>query len=195
MIFRRLRTLTGLLFALATLAGCGEDEAAKPTAQVLTRDAVGYYCNMIVADHLGPKGQIYLESQDDPLWFSSARDAIAFTMLPGEAKDIAAIYVNDMALASWESPEPGTWMDARAAWYVIDSARVGGMGAPEAVPFSIKTSAEAFAKEYGGRVLAFEHVPEDFILGGVEVPEEGNAHDMSKHDITSDASRVGDQAK
>lgn len=157
--------------AVATvLLGCDEEDTSIPAAHELTRDAIGHYCNMIVADHLGPKGQIILKSQDAPLWFSSARDALAFTMLPGEAKDVAAIYVSDMARASWDSPEHGTWMDARAALYVIESSRAGGMGAAEAVPFSDQAMADAFALEYGGRVVSFEAVPEEFVLGGIDVP-------------------------
>jgi copper chaperone NosL len=166
----------GLAMVSALLVGCDEDTVV-PSPQALTRDAIGHYCNMIVADHLGPKGQIILKSHADPLWFSSARDAIAFTMLPGEAKDIAAIYVTDMARANWDSPEPDTWIEARAAWYVIDSTRVGGMGAPEAVPFSTKGTADAFAFDYGGTVVAFENVPEDFVLGGVDVSATGGGHD------------------
>lgn len=186
MSIRRAGPLGVLLLAIILpLAGCGDDddESTKPAARELTRDDIGHYCNMIVADHLGPKGQIFLKSQKDPVWFSSVRDTIAFTMLPEEPKDIAAIYVNDMAKASWDSPEPGTWIDARKAWYVIESDRVGGMGAPEAVPFSDKAAAEAFAAQHGGRVLAFADVPEDFILGGVETASEMSEHEMSEHEM------------
>ena len=102
-------------------------------AQELSREAIGHYCNMIVADHLSPKGQKYVADSDQPVWFSSVRDTIAFTLLPEEPKNIAAIYVNDMGRASWESPEPETWIEARSAWYVIESSRRGGMGAPEPV--------------------------------------------------------------
>ena len=124
-----------LVAMLLAIVGCGEDEAAVPEPRALTADAIGYYCNMIVADHLGPKGQIILKSGDEPLWFSSARDAIAFTMLPEEPKDISAIYVNDMGRANWDAPEPDTWIDARVAWYVIGSNRVGGMGAARSRAF------------------------------------------------------------
>jgi copper chaperone NosL len=181
-----------LLFGLTlVLSACGEDETARPEAQALTREAIGYYCNMIVADHLGPKGQVILKSQAEPLWFASVRDAIAFTLLPGEPKDIAAIYVNDMARATWDAPEPDTWIDARAAWYVIDSTRRGGMGAPEAVPFSDLAAAELFAAEFGGHLAPFEDIPEDFILGGVETPDDVESHNMPAHDtmdgMTKDA--------
>ena len=69
------------------------------------RDAVGYYCSMIVVDHGGPKAQIYLDAEAKPIWFSSVRDAIAFTLLPDEPKAIAAIYVNDMGRGVWTRPD------------------------------------------------------------------------------------------
>jgi len=192
---RIVRLCVGLAIVLLTAVGCGEDETATPEAQALTRDAVGYFCNMIVADHRGPKGQVFLKSRAEPLWFSSVRDAIAFTLLPGEPKDIAAIYVSDLSRASWDAPEPDTWMDARAAWYVIDSTRMGGMGAPEVVPFSDLVAAETFAAEFGGRVAPFEDIPHDFILGGVETPGDMEPHDMPDRDMSDDMSNETGQQK
>jgi copper chaperone NosL len=156
------------VLAVLLLSACGEDDqplAAKaPAPKPLTRDAIGYYCNMIVADHLGPKGQVLISGRAQPVWFSSARDTIAFTLLPEEPKNIAAIYVNDMGRASWDHPEADTWIDARKAWYVIGSKRAGGMGAPEAVPFAAKPDAESFAHRYGGQTVAFADVPGDYVL-------------------------------
>jgi copper chaperone NosL len=156
------------VLAALLLSACAEDDrqltAKVPAPNALTRDAIGYYCNMIVADHLGPKGQVLISGRDESLWFSSARDAIAFTLLPEEPKNIAAIYVNDMGRASWDRPQNDTWIDARKAWYVIGSNRVGGMGAPEAVPFAVKADAESFAKQYAGRAVAFADVPRDYVL-------------------------------
>ena len=48
---------------------------------------------MNLLEHKGPKGQIILASQAEPIWFSSARDAFSFTMLEEEPKDILAVYV------------------------------------------------------------------------------------------------------
>jgi len=122
------------LFAL-TLAACDDDaENVKPRAQEVTGEAIGYYCNMVVAEHMGPKGQIHLKDGSAPLWFSSARDAIAFTMLPEEPKQITAIYVNDMTGANWDSPEPGSWIEAR-------SASASAAPAPKVSQRSVITSA------------------------------------------------------
>ena len=121
---------------------------------------------MNVLEHPGPKGQIILASRIEPVWFSSARDALAFTMLPEEPKDIRAIYVSDMAKApSWEEPGANNWVDAKQALFVVGSRIKGGMGADEAVPFSDRAAANSFASENGGRVLAFAEVPRDYVLG------------------------------
>ena len=94
---------------------------------------------MNVLEHTGPKGQIILASRKEPVWFSSARDAISFTMLPEEPKDIRAIYVSDMAKApNWDQPGTTNWVDAKQASFVIGSQMKGGMGGDEAVPFSDK---------------------------------------------------------
>jgi copper chaperone NosL len=154
------------------LAGCDEEKQAKaPPPQELTREATGHYCGMIVADHPGPKAQVFLKRREEPVWFTSVRDAVAFTVLPEEPKSIAAIYVTDMSkVKNWDSPEPGTWVEAHAAWYVVESSRVGGMGAPEAVPFSDKADAEAFAGQFGGRLVRFDDIPPEYVLSPVEAP-------------------------
>jgi copper chaperone NosL len=155
--------------ALLLLAACGEEQqqaAAPPPPHEVTGDAIGHYCGMALVEHPGPKGQAILKGRDEPVWFSSARDTIAFTRLPEEPKDIAAIYVTDMAEAkNWDHPEIGAWVDARRAWYVIGSSRRSGMGGDEAVPFGLEQAARQFAETHGGQVVAFDAVPEDYILG------------------------------
>ncbi|TAK47605.1 MAG: copper resistance protein CopZ [Xanthobacteraceae bacterium] len=158
-----------LLIAVAlVLAACDQKPAATtPSPHDLTADAIGHYCGMNVLEHPGPKGQIILASRVDPVWFSSARDTIAFTMLPEEAKDIQAIYVSDMARAeSWDKPGAANWVEARKAWFVLDSRMRGGMGAEEAVPFSSRDAAARFVGDNGGRIAAFGDIPRDYVLGG-----------------------------
>ncbi|MCB8820558.1 nitrous oxide reductase accessory protein NosL [Microvirga rosea] len=181
-------TFVTVLAGMLALAGCNDMRTAEPVPlpKVLTAAAIGHYCGMNVLEHAGPKGQIILASRKDPVWFSSARDAISFTMLPEEPKDIRAIYVSDMAKApSWNEPGTTNWVDARQASFVIGSRVKSGMGAEEAVPFSEKAAAEKFAVENGGRIVTFEGMPRDYILGAGEttssVEEQGAAgqHDQA----------------
>ncbi len=152
------------------LAGCGEKQASKiPAPHRMTADVIGHYCGMNVLEHSGPKGQIFVASLIEPVWFSSARDAIAFTMLPEEPKDIQAIYVSDMGKAdSWENPGAENWIEARKALFVIGSRAQGGMGGVEAVPFSNREAAEKFVSKNGGRIVTLTEVPRDYVLGSGE---------------------------
>ena len=163
----RRAALAAMVVAALALAGCNDKRMAEaPTPHELTGSAIGNYCGMNVLEHPGPKGQILLASRIEPVWFSSARDALAFTMLPDEPKDIRAIYVSDMAKApSWEEPGANNWVEAKQALFVVGSRIKGGMGADEAVPFSDRGAADRFASENGGRVLAFAEVPRDYVLG------------------------------
>lgn len=160
-----------LLLALvvgAGLSGCGEEAgvARLPPPQEPGVAAVGYYCGMAVAEHPGPKGQVFLAGQAAPLWFSSVRDTLAFSILPGEPRTVAALYVNDMSRsADGRSPPPGAWVLARDAVFVAGGAAVGGMGAQEVMPFADRAVAERFRAAHGGEIYRFGEVPERFVLG------------------------------
>jgi copper chaperone NosL len=167
--------VAGAALAMIALAGCDEEGrvAEKPAPHEVSEAAIGRYCGMGLAEHAGPKAQIFLTDRKEPLWFSSVRDAFAFTMLPEEPKNIAAIYVNDMSRAtSWDQPEPGAWIGAKEAFYVIGSNRQAGMGGGEAVPFGSEADAQRFTAAHGGRVVAFADVPRDYVLSGEGAPRE-----------------------
>lgn len=180
-----------ILAALALglpLTAC-KKEAEKPAPQAVGDASIDRYCGMMLTEHEGPRGQIFIKGETDPVWFSSARDTVAFTLLPEEPKDIAAIYVTDMGAApSWADPGASNWTDARTASFVIDSDAEGGMGGAEAVPFADRAKAEAFAREHGGAVVAFDAIPADYILGAHEqslrdeAAEPDHHHDDGDHD-------------
>jgi copper chaperone NosL len=59
------------------------------------------------------------------------------------------------------------------------------MGADEAIPFSDRAAAESFAKENGGRAVAFEDVPSEYVLGTTPDATSSVDHgsgDRSQHD-------------
>ena len=174
--------------SMLLMAGCeGEQKAVLPAPFALTVEAIGRYCGMNVLEHAGPKGQVILDARvGEPFWFSSARDTLAFTMLPEEPKDYAAVYVSDMGKApSWEKPGETNWIDAKSAFYVIGSALRSGMGASETVPFSSREAALKFAVENGGEVKSFEDVPRDYVLGNGEAEnpkDQGSATEPHKQD-------------
>ena len=161
-----MRRLLAVL-ALTALVACGDGkESNVPNPQEPTAQTIGYICNMSLAEHTGPKGQIFLHGEAAPLWFSSVRDAFTYLYLDGATRTIAAFYVNDMGRASWAKPEPGTWIDAHKALFVIGGKREGGMGAMELVPFSERARAEDFIHSYGGRIVTFADAPAGYVFTG-----------------------------
>jgi copper chaperone NosL len=167
--------LSAAILAAAVASGCGrQPEAPAPSPHEVSAEAAGHYCGMLLVDHEGPKGQIHLAGKSGPVWFSSVRDTIAFLRLPEEPRDITAVYVSDMAKATrWEQPDAGAWVDARQAWFVIESDRAGGMGAPEAVPFSTQAAAESFRAAHGGRVVRLDGIPDAYVFGQFQRPASG----------------------
>ena len=157
--------------AALALAACKPEAAAElPAPTVMTEEAVGYYCQMNLFEHEGPKAQIHVAGMPQPLWFSQVRDAIAYTRLPEETDEVTAFYVSDMGRAeSWADPGADNWVAAEQAYFVIESRQTGGMGAPEAVPFGDLAKAEAFAAEKGGRVVALAEIPDDYVLAPVDI--------------------------
>lgn len=148
------------------LVGC-KDKVEIPKPMELTRNSNGFYCHMIIVDHPGPKAQVFEKDRTDPLWFSSVRDAVAYLQLPGEAQNVTAFYVHDMGKATtWQNPQSkDIWIDATKAVYVIGSSKRGGMGAKETVPFSDQKQANKFAMEFGGHVVFYEKIPNEYVLG------------------------------
>ena len=104
----------------------------------LTAESSGYFCQMDLLEHPGPKAQIHLATYPGaPLFFSQVRDAVAYLRMPEQTDTITATYVNDMgAAASWAEPGATNWIAADKAVYVVGSTAKGGMDAPEFVPFS-----------------------------------------------------------
>ena len=154
-----------VLLLAAAVAACREDAASIPAPAEIGSDAVAEFCGMSLTEHAGPKAQIFLRGQPSPHWFASVHDAFAYTMLLEQPKDIAAIYVSDMGrVKNWDRPEAGTWVEARQAVFVIESARRGGMDDNEAVPFADRAAAAAFAGLHGGRMVGFAEMPKSYIL-------------------------------
>lgn len=182
-----------VLVAILTLLSACKQEVVQDTApQDMTAETLGYYCQMNLLEHPGPKAQIFMEGYPAPLFFSQVRDAIAYMRGPEQTAPILAVYVNDMGMtgATWERPGDGNWIDADQAFYVVGSARTGGMGAPETVPFSSRERAEAFVLAEGGDVLMLNDIADDMVLAPVET---GADHDDADFDdrLRSLSSKAG----
>ena len=161
--------LSVLLLAACSDAGSG---GSLPGPVAMTEEAVGHYCSMTVLEHEGPKAQIHLAGIEQPIWFTQVRDAVAFLRSPEERYETIAVYVHDMEKAeSWAHPGDNAWIDARQAWFVIDSSRTGGMGTPEAIPFGSEDAAARFMADHGGKAVRLNDIPDNYVLGPVALRE------------------------
>ncbi|SHJ73354.1 copper chaperone NosL [Shimia gijangensis] len=160
-----------LIVALAFgLAACKEDSAKAPPPPVeLTESALSFFCQMDIADHGGPKGQIHLEGFPQPLFFAQVRDLVAYLKSPERDARITAVYVSDMGVAeTWELPGKSNWIIADAALFVVGAPVAGGMGAPEIVPFAKAADADGFIAQYGGQSMPLQDIPDEAALGAVD---------------------------
>jgi len=174
------RLMLAPLLAIALFGCSNSGDAVIPQAVAMTEDAVGYYCQMYVLDHGGPKAQIHLKGLEQPLWFSQVSAAVDYLHDKERDRDIVAVYVSDMADAvSWGEPGESNWINADTGFFVLGSRQMGGMGTPEAVSFAARADAEAFREEYGGSVVVFADIPEGYgaaetvASGAFPVAEEG----------------------
>jgi copper chaperone NosL len=158
------------LIALVALCACKEELAEAPLPVTMTDDALSHFCQMSIAEHPGPKGQIHLAGMPGPIFFAQVRDMMAYVKSPERDAKILAIYVSDMGTASsWHAVAPDNWIAATDAFFVINAGVAGGMGAPEIVPFATAQGAEGFTGEYGGEIVSFDAIPDDVAIGAVDL--------------------------
>ncbi|MDG4476835.1 nitrous oxide reductase accessory protein NosL [Thiovibrio frasassiensis] len=80
-----------------------------------------------------------------------------------KAEQVAAVWVKDF--------KSGTWIDGKAAYYVIGSKEMGPMG-KELIPFTAKSAAEEFQKANGGSIETYANISMDTIkplMGGMQM--------------------------
>lgn len=154
------------LLVLAGLAGCAPADGGSGPVQSIT----GAYCEldgMQLADYAGPKGQIrYADGK--VVYFCDTVELLSMYLEPEQVRKIEGAYTQDMGKTDWEQPE-GHWIRIDDSFFVADSKRTGSMG-PTLGAFSARADAEAFAKQYGGRVLTLAEITPELVQlnGGVK---------------------------
>lgn len=158
------------LACVLLIAACNDDSTAKaPPAVEMTEDSLSFFCKMDVMDHGGPKGQVHLEGFEYPLFFAQVRDLVAYLKSPERDARITAVYVSDIdKMPVWDRLEPGNWIHADAAHFVVGAPIAGGMGAQEVVPFGTAEGAAKFVGIYGGTVMSLQDIPDDAVLGPID---------------------------
>lgn len=150
--------------ALALAAACAPTVA--PHAVDLAAGAMCSMDGMLIADFPGPKGQIVYD-RGEPDVFCDTVELLSALLQPEQEKRVVGVYTQDMAHTSWEKPQ-GHWIDARTAYYVTGSRKLGSMG-PTLGAFAKRADAEAFARDNGGKVMAFADIKPGMVAldGGV----------------------------
>jgi copper chaperone NosL len=182
------KQLSAMAVLCVLLAGCDNVQKVEvPSPVSVSRDAQGFFCGMIIEDHPGPKAQVFRRNSDQPFWFPSVRDAIAYSLFPGEAGEIVVTYVSDMTgYTDWNNP-PQKWIKIQSAFFVLNSNQTSGMAAQgladptnvsqqayqvgEVVPFSTRTAAEGYVKNHGGNIVRYNEIPQSYVLDSGAPPE------------------------
>lgn len=153
------------LLALALLSACGQHAAQTVAPVEITRGTACSLDGMTLADYPGPKAQIHYADQPVPEYFCDLMEMFNTTLKPEQARKVTAMYVQDMGQTEWDNPQ-GHWIDAKTAFYVVGSNKMGSMG-PTLGSFAREADAKKFTAANGGKVLKFADItPEMVALDG-----------------------------
>ena len=150
-------------FAATVLVGCGQ--SATETAVVPLEINQGTSCSldgMLLADYPGPKAQIHYAGQAEPDYFCDTVEMFHMFLNPEQVRAVRGIFVQDMGKADWDQPRDH-WIDAKAAYYVHGSKRLGSMG-PTIASFALEKDAAQFAAEHGGKLFRFAGITPDMVV-------------------------------
>ena len=160
-------------FAATVLVGCGQ--SATETAVLPLEINQGTSCSldgMLLADYPGPKAQIHYAGQAEPDFFCDTVEMFHMFLNPEQVRVVRGIFVQDMGKADWDQPRDH-WIDAKTAYYVHGSKRLGSMG-PTIASFALEKDATQFAAKHGGKLFRFAEITPDMV-----VLDGGALHDKS----------------
>lgn len=160
MKYSRRDALAASLAMLFALAACSPTEQAPPAPIELTRSTACSLDGMLLLDFPGPKAQIHY-TQGPTDFFCDTVEMFSIYLRPEQQKRVRALYVQDMGRADWNSPTDH-WIDARTAFYVKGSRKLGSMG-PTLVSFALEDQAKAFAEKNGGKIYHFAEITPDMV--------------------------------
>ncbi len=147
------------------LTACGQQTAQSIAPVEITRETACSLDGMTLADYPGPKAQILYDGQPKPEYFCDLMELFDAMLKPEQTRKVAVAYVQDMGQTAWEEPK-GHWIDAKTAFYVVGSKKMGSMG-PTFGSFAKEEDAKKFAGANGGKVYKFGEVtPEMAALDG-----------------------------
>lgn len=159
-MFKKLLLITALALGLAA---CSDTEQVQ-----VDFDPVAFHsgdechvCGMIIQEWPGPKGEIIEAKSGQVMKFCATTDMFSWLLQPENKNLNMAVYVHDMTQSHWDKPDDEHLIDARTAWYVQGSKKMG-MG-PTLATFATEEAAQGFAEKEGGKVLAFNDINESVL--------------------------------
>lgn len=163
------KPIRAILFAFTFavfLGGCSKTETESVQPIEITRSTASSIDGMILMDYPGPKAQIQYD-QGAADFFCDTIELFSIYLTPQQHKRVRGMFVQDMAKNDWNNPT-GHWIEAKTAFYVAGSKRLGAMG-PTFGSFSSEADAKAFAAKEGGKVYRFDQITPDMVEldGGV----------------------------
>jgi copper chaperone NosL len=167
--YKFLTFIMALTISATSLISCSD----KADQQQVLHKAVAmesadecHLCGMLITRFDGPKGEIFRKETEEQVFkFCSTRDLFSYYLDPENKRNVAQMYVHDMSKMPWgsDSIDDNYFIDAKTAWYVVGSEKMGAMGETLA-SFSQQSDAQAFAKEFGGKVLSFIDINYDALM-------------------------------
>lgn len=167
--YKLLASIIALTITMTSLVSCSD----KTEQQQMLHKAVAmesadecHLCGMLITRFDGPKGEVFRKETGEQVFkFCSTLDMFSYYLDPENKRNVAQMFVHDMSKMPWgsDSIDDNYFIDAKAAWYVAGSKKTGAMGQTLA-SFSQQNDAQAFAKEFGGKVLSFTDISYDVLM-------------------------------
>ncbi|MCY0885971.1 MAG: nitrous oxide reductase accessory protein NosL [Firmicutes bacterium] len=181
---RHRRAAVRLLPAAALLclgAGCGVPAGSPsfpPPPRPLQASTTCRLDGMFLEGHPGPHAElIYRDGHTD--FFCNPWELFDYYYSPDRPHQhgsVAALYVQNMGAARWANPQ-GHWILAQKAFFVVGDHRPTDMGYVF-VPFATRSAAEAFARQWGGKVLSFSQITPAVVKAFPERSAQGKPGNM-----------------
>jgi len=158
-------TLLLVSFLLNSLIACGDNKQQAMLKKAVAIESADecHLCGMMIKEFPGPKGELYKKETDKVQKFCSTRDMFSYYLDPENKRNVAQLFVHDMSKTPWDAPNDNYFIDAKKAWYVAGSKKMGAMGKTLA-SFAKKEDAIAFSKQFGGKILSFDEITLDVLL-------------------------------
>ncbi|MBL0711342.1 MAG: nitrous oxide reductase accessory protein NosL [Colwellia sp.] len=165
----KLLTLIVTFFVVITsITSCSKQDQEQMIHQAVAMESGDecHLCGMLITRFDGPKGEVFRKETGEQVFkFCSTLDLFSYYLDPENKRNVAQMFVHDMSKMPWgsDSIDDKYFIDAKTAWYVTGSEKMGAMGKTLA-SFSEQSDATAFAKEFGGQVISFEAITLEVLM-------------------------------